>query len=187
MGTVISMRTTAGRRRVDVVYRRVDDDYLDHVQFRPDSSLGAPGLITVARLGNVTLANAVGNGVADDKLVYTYLPDLMRYYLGEDPILPNVETYLLGEEDQRAYVLERLDRLVVKAVGESGGYDMLIGPHSTAAEREQFRQRILSRAGRRNLPDLRAADLVATAMRIQDELRALRATLVCPAALLPPR
>jgi uncharacterized circularly permuted ATP-grasp superfamily protein len=135
----VYMRTTAGRRRVDVIYRRVDDDYLDPVQFRPDSSLGAPGLITVARLGHVTLANAVGNGVADDKLVYTYLPDLMRYYLGEEPILPNVDTWRLEDASARQEVLDRLDELVVKPVDGSGGKGVLIGP--AASRKELIRAR----------------------------------------------
>jgi uncharacterized circularly permuted ATP-grasp superfamily protein len=140
----VYMRTTAGLERVDVVYRRVDDDYLDPLVFRPDSSLGVPGLFNAYRAGNVTLANAVGTGVADDKAIYAYVPRIIRYYLGEDPILNNVETYLMTDEIQRQHVLVNLDKLVVKAVGESGGYDMLIGPHSTAEQREQFRQRILS-------------------------------------------
>lgn len=140
----VYMRTTAGLERVDVVYRRVDDDFLDPLVFRPDSSLGVPGLFNAYRAGNVTLANAVGTGVADDKAIYAYVPAIIRYYLGEDAILRNVETYILTDEKQRRHVLDRLDSLVVKAVGESGGYDMLIGPHSTAEEREQFRQRILA-------------------------------------------
>ena len=140
----VYMRTTAGLERVDVVYRRVDDDYLDPLVFRPDSSLGVPGLFNAYRAGNVTLANAVGTGVADDKAIYAYVPRIIRYYLGEDPILNNVETFLMTDETQRSHVLHNLDKLVVKAVGESGGYDMLIGPHSTADEREQFRRRIVS-------------------------------------------
>ena len=127
----VYMRTTAGLQRVDVVYRRVDDDYLDPLVFRPDSSLGVPGLFNAYRAGNVTLANAVGTGVADDKAIYAYVPRIIRYYLDEDPILNNVETYLMTDEIQRSHVLHNLDKLVVKAVGESGGYDMLIGPHST--------------------------------------------------------
>jgi uncharacterized circularly permuted ATP-grasp superfamily protein len=138
----VYMRTTAGLERVDVVYRRVDDDFLDPLVFRPDSSLGVPGLFNAYRAGNVTLANAVGTGVADDKAIYAYVPAIIRYYLGEDAILRNVETFLLTDEKQRRHVLDRLDRLVIKAVGESGGYDMLIGPHSTAEERQQFRRRI---------------------------------------------
>src|SRR6266849_4903456 len=141
---IVYMRTTAGLRRVDVIYRRVDDDYVDPLCFRQDSSLGVPGLFNAYRAGNVALANAIGTGVADDKAVYAYVPAIIRYYLSEEPILPNVETYLLTNESSRRYVLENLDRLVVKAVGESGGYGMLIGPHSTAAEREEFRRRIIA-------------------------------------------
>jgi uncharacterized circularly permuted ATP-grasp superfamily protein len=139
---VVYMRTTAGLKSVDVIYRRVDDDFLDPLCFRSDSTLGVPGLYNAYRAGTVALANAVGTGVADDKAVYAYVPAIIRYYLGEEPILPNVETYLLTVRSQRNYVLEHLDELVVKAVGESGGYGMLIGPHSTAEQQEQFRQRI---------------------------------------------
>ena len=124
-----------GLRRVDVIYRRVDDDFLDPLAFRSDSVLGVPGLFNAYRAGNVTLANAIGTGVADDKAIYAYVPEIIRYYLDEDPILNNVETYLLTDPVQRQYVLQNLDKLVVKAVGESGGYGMLIGPHSTAAQR----------------------------------------------------
>src|ERR1017187_7375530 len=141
---VVYMRTTAGLKRVDVIYRRVDDDFLDPLCFRSDSSLGVPGLFNAYRAGTVALANAVGTGVADDKAVYAYVPAIIRYYLGEEPILPNVETYLLADPLQRSYVLENLDQLVVKAVGESGGYGMLIGPHSTAEQQEEFRQLILA-------------------------------------------
>ncbi|MCO6450712.1 MAG: circularly permuted type 2 ATP-grasp protein [Caldilineales bacterium] len=140
----VYMRTTAGLRRVDVIYRRIDDDFIDPVVFRSDSILGAPGLFNAYRSGNVTLANAIGTGVADDKAVYTFVPAIIRYYLGEEPILNNVETYLCEDETQRQHVLANLDKLVVKAVGESGGYGMLIGPYCTAEEREQFRQRILA-------------------------------------------
>jgi uncharacterized circularly permuted ATP-grasp superfamily protein len=136
------MRTTAGRQRVDVIYRRVDDDFLDPVQFRPDSQLGAPGLINVARLGNVTLANAVGNGVADDKLVYTYLPELCRYYLGEDQILPNVDTWRLEDDVAREEVIDRLDELVVKPVDGSGGKGVLIGPAASKSELATARKRL---------------------------------------------
>jgi uncharacterized circularly permuted ATP-grasp superfamily protein len=141
---VVYMRTTAGLQRVDVIYRRIDDDYLDPVAFRPTSLLGVPGLFNAYRAGNVALANAIGTGIADDKALYAYVPAIIRYYLGEEPILPNVETYVLTDASQRRYVLEHLDELVVKAVGESGGYGMLIGPHSTAAEREEFRARIVA-------------------------------------------
>lgn len=141
---VVYMRTTAGLQRVDVIYRRIDDDFIDPMAFRPDSALGVAGLFNAYRAGNVALANAIGTGVADDKAIYAYVPAIIRYYMSEEPILPNVETYLLEDEKQRGYVLKNLDKLVVKAVGESGGYSMLIGPHSTAREREEFRQRILA-------------------------------------------
>jgi uncharacterized circularly permuted ATP-grasp superfamily protein len=141
---MVYMRTTAGLRRVDVIYRRVDDDFLDPLAFRSDSILGVPGLFNAYRAGNVALANAIGTGIADDKAVYAYVPQIIRYYLQEEPILPNVETYLLSDKKQRQYVLENLDKLVVKAVGESGGYGMLIGPHSTAPQRAEFRDRIVA-------------------------------------------
>ena len=135
---VVYMRTTAGLQRVDVIYRRIDDDFVDPLTFRKDSMLGVPGLFNAYRSGNVTLANAIGTGVADDKAVYAYVPAIIRYYLGEDAILGNVDTYVCSDDTQRAYVLDHLDELVVKAVGESGGYGMLIGPHSSAAERADF-------------------------------------------------
>lgn len=138
----VYMRTTQGLKRVDVIYRRIDDDFIDPLTFRPDSILGVPGIFNAYRLGNVTLANAIGTGVADDKALYAYVPQIIRYYLGEDPILQNVETYLLEEESQRQHVLANLDKLVVKAVGESGGYGMLIGPHSTADQRRKFAEQI---------------------------------------------
>ncbi|MEY2569915.1 MAG: hypothetical protein QOE63_265 [Acidimicrobiaceae bacterium] len=141
---VVAMRTTKGLERVDVIYRRIDDDFLDPVVFRSDSSLGVPGLMAAARGGNVTLANAVGNGVADDKAVYAYVPELIKYYLGEDPILPNVETYLLWDPEHRAAVLDRLDQLVVKPVAESGGYGMLIGPAATDEEIAAMRELIIA-------------------------------------------
>lgn len=141
---VVYMRTTAGLQRVDVIYRRVDDDFIDPLVFRPDSVLGVAGLFNAYRAGNVALANAIGTGIADDKALYAYVPEIIRYYLGEEPILPNVETYLLNNESHCKYVLENLDKLVVKAVGESGGYGMLIGPHATKAEIEQFRRQILA-------------------------------------------
>jgi uncharacterized circularly permuted ATP-grasp superfamily protein len=139
---VVYMRTTGGPKRVDVIYRRIDDDFIDPLIFRADSILGVPGLFSAYRAGNVALANAIGTGVADDKAVYAYVPKIIRYYLAEDPILPNVETYLCSDPLQRAHVLENLDSLVVKAVGESGGYGMLIGPQSTAPQREEFAERI---------------------------------------------
>jgi len=139
---VCYMRTTSGLRRVDVIYRRVDDDFIDPLSFRSDSMLGVAGLFNAYRAGNVTLSNAFGTGVADDKAIYAYVPDIIRYYLSEEPVLNNVETYLCAREKDRQHVLANLDKLVVKAVGESGGYGMLIGPHSTAKERADFADRI---------------------------------------------
>jgi uncharacterized circularly permuted ATP-grasp superfamily protein len=138
------MRTTSGERRVDVVYRRVDDEYLDPVHFRSDSLLGCPGLLSVARAGNVTLANAVGNGVADDKLLYTYVPDLVRYYLGEEPVLGNIPTWRLEEPEALAEVLDRLAELVVKPVDGSGGKGLVIGPAASRAELAVLRRRLLA-------------------------------------------
>jgi len=139
---IVYMRTTDGLKRVDVIYRRVDDDFCDPLVFRGDSSLGCAGLFNAYRAGNVTITNAFGTGLADDKAIYAYVPRMIRYYLDEDPILPNVETFLLGEDKDRQHVLANLDKLVVKAVGESGGYGMLIGPQSTAQQREEFARRI---------------------------------------------
>jgi uncharacterized circularly permuted ATP-grasp superfamily protein len=139
---VVYMRTTGGPRRVDVIYRRVDDDFLDPLAFRRDSQLGVAGLFNAYRAGNVSLANAVGTGVADDKAVYAYVPQMIKFYLQQDAILPNIETFLLHDPTHRQHVLDNLESLVVKAVGESGGYGMLIGPHSTKAERTEFRARI---------------------------------------------
>jgi uncharacterized circularly permuted ATP-grasp superfamily protein len=138
----VCMRTTAGFERVDVIYRRIDDDFIDPLTFRPDSLLGVPGLIDVYRQGRVALANAPGTGVADDKVIYAYVEKMIRYYLAEDAIIPNVPTYVCFDESERRYVLENLDRLVVKAANEAGGYGMLIGPHSTSQQREEFAARI---------------------------------------------
>ena len=138
----IYMRTTEGLRRVDVIYRRIDDDFIDPLAFRQDSSLGAPGLFNAYRAGNVSLANALGTGVADDKAVYAYVPAIIKYYLGEDPIINNVETFQMSDPVERQHVLSNLEKYVVKAVGESGGYGMLIGPQSTAEQREDFRLRV---------------------------------------------
>jgi uncharacterized circularly permuted ATP-grasp superfamily protein len=142
--SVVYMKTIYGLRRVDVIYRRVDDDYLDALVFRSDSLMGVPGLMGAYRAGNVALANAVGNGVADDKAVYAYVPEFIRYYLGEEPVLGSVETYLCSRPTDLSYVLEHLPELVVKAVGESGGYGMLMGPSSDQATIEEFRRRILA-------------------------------------------
>ena len=141
---VLYLRSTSGLERVDVVYRRIDDDFLDPVVFRPDSVLGVPGLVSAARAGNVTIVNALGNGVADDKAVYAFVPELIRYYLNEDPILPNVDTYLLWDDEARAMVLDRLDELVVKPVAESGGYGLTIGPSASDEELEDTRRAISS-------------------------------------------
>ena len=134
----VHMRTTSGLRRVNVIYRRVDDDFLDPLVFRPDSLLGVPGLLQAARSGNVSVINAPGTGVADDKSVYAYVPDMIRYYLGAEPLLANVDTFLCRRPEDLEYTLDNLESLVVKQVGESGGYGMLIGPHSTAEERNEF-------------------------------------------------
>lgn len=135
---MVYMRTTTGIRRIDVIYRRVDDDFIDPLTFRRDSSLGAAGLFNAYRAGNVVICNAPGTGVADDKAVYAYVPDIIRYYLGEDAILPNIETFLCREAKQMGHVLENLDKYVVKAVGASGGYGMLVGPHASQKERDDF-------------------------------------------------
>src|SRR5271156_6004663 len=135
---VVFMRTTLGPKRVDVIYRRVDDDFLDPLVFNPDSILGVPGLMGAYLAGNVTIANAVGTGIADDKAIYTYVPDLIKFYLQQEPLLQNVPTYRCREPDALKFVLERLDQLVVKEVNGSGGYGMLVGPHATAAQREMF-------------------------------------------------
>jgi uncharacterized circularly permuted ATP-grasp superfamily protein len=132
------MRTTHGFERIDVLYRRIDDDFIDPQAFREDSMLGVPGLLEVYRAGNIALANAPGTGIADDKVVYAYVPEIIKYYLDEEPIIPNVPTYLCWDGQQREHVLANLDKLVVKPANESGGYGMLIGPNSTSAEREKF-------------------------------------------------
>jgi len=136
------MRTTKGLERVDVIYRRIDDDFLDPEAFRPDSLLGVPGLMAAYASGRVALANAPGNGVADDKVIYAYVPEIIRYYEDADPILQNVPTYLCWRPEDRAYVLEHLDELVVKSANESGGYGMLVGPHSTTGQQEEFAEKI---------------------------------------------
>ncbi len=138
----VYMRTSTGLRRVDILYRRVDDLFLDPLVFRSDSLLGAPGLLDACKRGNVTLVNAPGVGVADDKSVYAYVPDMIRYYLGEEPTLKNVETYLCRRSEDLEYTLDNLDKLVVKRVGESGGYGMLVGPHATPEERNEYAQKV---------------------------------------------
>src|SRR5215467_10480004 len=141
-GETVYMRTTEGLKRVDVIYRRLDDDFLDPLAFRPDSALGVPGLMSAYIAGNVTLANAVGTGIADDKAVYSYMPEIMRFYLGEEPILKNVPTWRCREADHLAYVLDRLDELVVKEVHGSGGYGMLIGPMADRTTLGAFRDKL---------------------------------------------
>jgi uncharacterized circularly permuted ATP-grasp superfamily protein len=135
-------RTTRGPRRVDVIYRRTDEAFLDPEVFRPDSTLGVRGLMRAYRAGNVALANAPGNGVADDKAIYAFVHDMIRFYLSEEPILEQVPTYVCAREDDKRFVVEHLHELVVKAVDEAGGYGMLMGPQSTAAQRDEFRHRI---------------------------------------------
>src|SRR5260370_1244464 len=139
---IVWMRTTKGLRKVDVIYRRIDDDFLDPKTFRADSLLGVRGLVDAYRAGSVSLANAPGNGVADDKVVYAYVPDMIRYYEGEDPILQNVPTYLCWRDLDRQHVLQNLDKLVVKAANEAGGCGMLVGPHSTVEQRQEFHNKI---------------------------------------------
>src|SRR5215471_5489827 len=138
----VFMRTTKGLERVDVIYRRIDDDFLDPAAFREDSLLGVRGLMAAYKAGLVSLANAPGNGVADDKVVYAYVPDMIRYYEGEEPIIPNVPTYLCWRDADRQHVLANLDKLVVKSANEAGGYGMLVGPHSSARQREEFAAKI---------------------------------------------
>ncbi len=138
----LQMRTTKGLQRVDVIYRRIDDDFIDPLVFRPDSLLGVPGLFEVYRSGRLAIANALGTGVADDKVIYAYVPQMIRYYLGEEAILPNVPTYLCWDPKDQAYVLENLDKLVVKAANESGGYGMLMGSQATPEERAAFAEKI---------------------------------------------
>jgi uncharacterized circularly permuted ATP-grasp superfamily protein len=138
----VFMRTTRGLRRVHVIYRRIDDEWLDPIFGHSESLVGVAGLVNAYRAGGVTIANGLGNGVADDKAVYALIPKIIRYYLDEDPLLPNVQTFLCALDEDRAYVLSHLEELVVKTVDASGGYGMLIGPASTKLERERFRRRI---------------------------------------------
>ena len=139
----VFMKTTKGLKKVDVIYRRIDDDFLDPLVFRKDSVLGVAGLVDAYRKGNVNLANAIGTGVADDKVVYYYVPAMIKFYLDQEPILPNVPTYLSGRDEDRAYILEHTAELVIKAANESGGYGMLIGPHATKEEVQKFRELIV--------------------------------------------
>ncbi|HEX2854884.1 MAG TPA: circularly permuted type 2 ATP-grasp protein [Opitutaceae bacterium] len=141
-GSKVYMRTTAGLEQVDVIYRRIDDDFLDPTVFRPDSTLGVPGLVNAYRSGNVALANSIGTGIADDKVIYAYVPKIIKYYLGEEALLPNVQTYLASDDTDRKFILENIEKLVVKSANEAGGYGMLIGPASTKAECENFRAQV---------------------------------------------
>jgi uncharacterized circularly permuted ATP-grasp superfamily protein len=138
----VFMRTTKGLRPVHVIYRRIDDDFLDPTVFRPDSALGVPGLVHAYRAGTVSLANSIGTGIADDKVMYYFVPRIIKYYLDQEPLIKNVPTYLASEEADRKYIVENLDQLVVKAANEAGGYGMLMGPHATQSERDEFRRRI---------------------------------------------
>ena len=163
---IVYMRTTQGPQRVDVIYRRIDDDFLDPLTFRPDSALGVPGLMSAYQAGNVTLANAVGTGIADDKAIYSFMPEIVKFYLGEEPMLKNVPTWRCREEEHLAYVLDHLPELVVKEVHGSGGYGMLIGPaaskiaHRAVPRQAEDRAEEFHRpadAGAVHLPDLRRA------------------------------
>lgn len=140
---IVYMKTIRGLKRVDIIYRRIDDDFLDPKAFQPNSSIGVPGLLEAYRRGNVAIVNGIGNGAADDKAMYAYVPEMIKYYLNEEPIIPNVETFILRDPEQRAWVLEHLGELVVKNVGASGGYDMLIGPHASEEELMMFREKII--------------------------------------------
>jgi uncharacterized circularly permuted ATP-grasp superfamily protein len=145
LGNVVYMRSTEGEHRVDVVYRRIDDAYLDPLHGRPESVVGCPGIVNAARAGNVTIANGLGNGVADDKLVYTYVPAMISYYLGEEPVIPNVDTYRLEDPEQLTYALEHIDRLVFKPVDGSGGYGLVIGPQAGDEQLARLRDRVKAR------------------------------------------
>lgn len=166
---LVYMKTTAGPRRVDVIYRRIDDNFIDPHVFNPESMLGIPGVMDVYKAGRVTLANAVGTGVADDKAVYAYMPRIIKYYLDQDPIIPNVDTHICREADALRYTLDHLDELVVKPVGESGGYGVVIGPRASAAELEEVR--ILLKARPENYISQPMVDLSVCPTLIQDEVQ----------------
>jgi uncharacterized circularly permuted ATP-grasp superfamily protein len=138
----VFMKTTKGLKQVDVIYRRVDDEFLDPLVFRPDSALGVPGIYWAYRKGNVAIVNAMGNGVADDKAIYTYVPEMIRYYLNEEPILKNVPTYQCGDAEQRKMVFENMDNMVIKRTNGSGGYGMLIGNSATEKQIDEFKTAI---------------------------------------------
>ncbi len=164
----VFMRTTHGFERVDVIYRRIDDDFLDPLTFRADSALGVPGLIDVYRAGRVALANAPGTGIADDKAVYAYVPQMIKYYLGEDMILANVPTYVCGDATQCEHVLVNIDKLVIKPTNESGGYGILLGPHASSAEHQKYRE--LIRANPRNYVAQPMLSLSRVPTVVQDQL-----------------
>ena len=164
----VFMRTTHGFERVDVIYRRIDDDFLDPKTFRSDSTLGVPGLIDVYRAGRVALANAPGTGIADDKAVYAYVPQMIKYYLGEDALLSNVPTYVCGDEAQCEHVLVNIDKLVVKPTNESGGYGIMLGPKCSSAEHQECRDRI--RANPRNYVAQPMLSLSRVPTVVQDQL-----------------
>ena len=189
---VLYMRTTRGPQRVDVLYRRLDDDFLDPLSFRPDSTLGVPGLLTVYRAGHVTIANAIGTGVADDKSIYPYVPEMIRFYLGEAPRLENVRTWILGDVEDRAYVLDHLAELVVKEVHGAGGYGMLIGPSATAAQLADFRARIRAQPERyiaqptlalSTCPTFSAADVAARHIDLRPFVLSGRDVSIVPGGL----
>jgi uncharacterized circularly permuted ATP-grasp superfamily protein len=140
----VYMKTTAGLRQVDVIYRRIDDEFLDPLVFRPDSALGVPGLISAYRKGNVAIVNALGNGVADDKAVYAYVPDMIKYYLNEEIILPNIPTYHMNIDEEREHVFKNMNKMVIKETNQSGGYGMVMGNSATEAEMEKAKQNILA-------------------------------------------
>ena len=177
-GGIVYMRTTQGPKRVDVIYRRIDDDFLDPLAFRPDSALGVAGLMSAYQAGNVTLANAVGTGIADDKAIYSYMPEIVKFYLGEEPILKNVPTWRCREPEQLAYVLDHLEELVVKEVHGSGGYGMLIGPTADKAQIAAFRTKL--KLDPKELH--RAAD--ARALDLSDLRRVRRRAAACRSAPL---
>ncbi len=164
----VNMRTTRGFERVDVIYRRIDDDFLDPLTFRADSTLGVPGLMDVYRAGRVALANAPGTGIADDKAVYAYVPQMIKYYLDEDMILPNVPTFVCGDPTQCEHVLVNLEKLVVKPTNESGGYGIMLGPHASKAEHQKYRE--LIRANPRNYVAQPMLSLSQVPTVIQDHL-----------------
>ena len=153
----VAMRTTEGYKQIDVLYRRVDDDFLDPLTFRPDSTLGVPGIMDVYRAGNITIANAPGTGISDDKAIYSYMPEIIEFYTGRKAILDNIQTWRCSEPDSLKYVLEHLDELVVKEVHGSGGYGMLVGPTASKKEREAFAKKLAARPAQLH----RAADAVA--------------------------